>query len=94
MQLNIFDDIEVKKPFEVLRIEIRLNTKWKIKQVLNSINIKTDLTFKNLFNHNISREIVKYFWQKIEIKISVKKNIPVNRNQQGLQKKGLKNTLS
>jgi len=65
IQLNLFDNINIKKPFEVLRIEIRLNTKRKIKQVLNSININDGLTFSNLFNLDISKEVISHFWKNI-----------------------------
>jgi len=70
-QLSLFDDFKVKRPFEVLRIEIRLNTKRKIQQVLNTLNINVDLVFNNLFKFNISREVISHFWEKIERDINL-----------------------
>ena len=66
IQLNLFDNLKKKKPFEVLRIEVRLNTKRKIKQVLKAINVNNEMTFKNLFNLDISKSIINHFWQYIE----------------------------
>ena len=66
IQLNLFDNLNIKKPFEVLRIEVRLNTKRKIKQVLKAINVNSEMTFKNLFNLDISKSIINHFWQYIE----------------------------
>ena len=71
IQLNLFDDIRIKIPFEVLRIEIRLNTGRKIKQVLKSISINRDLIFKNLFSSGISKKVINHFWQCIDKGISL-----------------------
>lgn len=71
IQLNLFSDLKKIKPFEVLRIEIRLNTKNKIRQVLKSVNVNTELIFKNLFNLNISKKVINDFWQYIEKDISI-----------------------
>ncbi len=66
IQLNLFDNIKTEKSFEVLRIEVRLNTRVKIRQVLKAININTEITFKNLFNNDICKRIINNFWQYIE----------------------------
>ena len=71
IQLNIFDGIKVENPFEVLRIEIRLNTGRKIKQVLKSININNELTFFSLFNLNTSKKVITHFWESIEKDINL-----------------------
>lgn len=71
IQLNLLDDLDKLKPFEVLRIEVRLNTKNKIKQVLKSININAELTFKNLFSLDISKSVINYFWKEIEDNINI-----------------------
>jgi hypothetical protein len=71
IQLNLFDNLKIEKPFEVLRIEVRLNTREKIKQVLKTVNITTEITFKNLFNKDISKNVVCYYWQNIESDINI-----------------------
>ncbi|MCL4386306.1 MAG: hypothetical protein M1479_10415 [Actinobacteria bacterium] len=50
---------------------MRLNTKNKIKQVLKSIKVNTELTFKNLFNLDISKKVINNFWKYIEKNISI-----------------------
>jgi len=71
IQLNLFSDLKKIKPFEVLRVEIRLNTKNKIRQVLKSVDVNIELTFKNIFNPNISKKVINNFWQYIEKDISI-----------------------
>ena len=71
IQLNIFNDMEIQRPFEILRIEIRLNTGRKIKQVLKSININSELNFNGLFSLYISKEVINHFWQHINKNINI-----------------------
>ncbi len=49
---------------EVLRMEVRLNKAKKIKSILEKCNINSDLTFNNLFNTDISKKILNYFWHE------------------------------
>jgi hypothetical protein len=65
IQLDLLSELKEIKPFEVLRIEIRINTRNKIKQTLKSLNYDTDLTFKNLFNFAFSKAIINHFWNTI-----------------------------
>lgn len=70
VQLDLFGDNQPPKPFEVLRIEARLNTQRKIKQMLGKIGIDVELTFKNLFKEEIAQKILKLYWDAIEENIS------------------------
>ena len=65
IQLDLLSELKEIKPFEVLRIEIRINTRNKIKQTLKSLNYNTDLTFKNLFNFAFSKTIINHFWNTL-----------------------------
>lgn len=65
IQLNLFKETKITEPFEVLRMEIRLNKKQKIKHVLGLLKIDTEPTFINLFNKSISQKVLLYYWQKI-----------------------------
>jgi len=65
IQLNLLDNLNKKKPFEVLRIEVRLNDRNKIKRLLKRLNIDLEPTFVNLFNQDISKSILTYFWDEI-----------------------------
>ena len=51
LQLPLFKKLQKRsKKFEVLRMEVRLNRRTKIKQLFNELNIKTDLTLRNYSN--------------------------------------------
>jgi len=60
--------IRKRKKFEILRIEVGLNKRTKIKQLFKKLNIKTDLTFKKLFKPSISKKILLHYIDEIENK--------------------------
>lgn len=68
IQLNLFETFQERKRFEVLRMEVRLNTRAKIKQLLNTLEISTDLTFKCLYNALISQKVLLHYLDEIESK--------------------------
>ncbi len=62
LQLRLFDSLEMKKPFEVLRLEIRLGNRKKIKRYTKV----EDLTFVNLFRAETSKRTLLETLDKIE----------------------------
>jgi len=67
VQLSLFDNLEMKKPFEVLRMEVRLGSRNKIKDMLKrSSNESESLTFVKLFSQKLSKDILIYTISKIE----------------------------
>jgi len=71
IQMNMFEDIkkykkQSKKLLEILRMEVRLNQRQKIRQILNKIDFKTKPTFKNLFNKEIAKSVLLYHLSQIE----------------------------
>jgi len=66
LQLNLLDLITPKKPFEVLRMEIRLNTRQKIRNLLKTVNNEVEPTFINLFNQSISQKVLLHFIAEVE----------------------------
>ncbi len=67
---------QVKK-FELLRMEVRLNKRTKIRQLFKKLNIKTDLTFKKLFKPAISKKILLHYLDEIESKTSALQDIKI-----------------
>lgn len=65
LQMNFFDEVLKKKHIEVIRLEMRLNTRKKIKEVFEKNNIQTELTFVKLFKEDISKVVIKYYWNMI-----------------------------
>ncbi len=67
IQLSLFDKVEMKKPFEVLRMEVRLGSRNKIKDMLKKTsNNSKDLSFMKLFSQQVSKDILLYTMNKIE----------------------------
>ncbi len=66
LQLQLFEGINIKKPFEVLRLEIRLNKRVKIKQVLEKINLYSNLSFDSLFHKVIARRILSFYLEQMK----------------------------
>ena len=69
IQLDVFDSLKKKKKLrklEILRMEVRLNQRKKIKQLFKKLNIKNDLTFKRLFKPAISKKVLLYYLDELE----------------------------
>jgi len=63
IQLNLFEKIKKKKPFEVLRIEARLNTSNKIKS--ESGISKKYHTIESLFSSQLSTKLLRRYWNNL-----------------------------
>lgn len=68
LQLNIFNKFETRNKMEILRMEVRLNKRQKIKQLYNKLQIKSDLTFKSLFKPTISKKVLLHYVDELESK--------------------------
>lgn len=66
LQLNLFDMLTQIKPLEVLRVEIRLNKRQKISQILKKIDKQVESTFVNIFNQNTAKEVLLHYIDEIE----------------------------
>jgi hypothetical protein len=66
LQLDLFDILKQRKPFEVLRIEIRLNRRQKINQILKKVNKEVEPTFINIFNQDTAKKVLLYYINEIE----------------------------
>lgn len=58
------------KKFEILRMEVRLNKRAKIKQLFAKLKIKNNLTFNKLFRPIIARKILLHYATTLESKRS------------------------
>lgn len=65
LQLNLFDQLENKKPLEVLRLEVRLCTAQKIKRLFGDLKIPEDLTFEAVFKEVTAKKVISHYWQEI-----------------------------
>lgn len=65
IQLDLFDNT-TSDPFEILRLEYRLNNRQHMKILFPKIGIKTDLKFKSLFRGDFSKKLLLNVWQLFE----------------------------
>ncbi len=56
---------ELKKPFEVLRLEVRLGNRKKIKAVLEKTGYDKPLTFRNLYSEALAQQVLLHYWKNI-----------------------------
>lgn len=69
LQLPLFKKLQKRRTkFEVLRMEVRLNKRVKIKQLFAKLNIKADLTLKKLFKPAIAKKILLHYLDELESK--------------------------
>jgi hypothetical protein len=66
IQLNLFKEVEIRKPFEVLRLEVRLNRRQKLRQVLKGVGIGIEPTFQALFKREIAQKVLLEYMTRIE----------------------------
>ncbi len=69
IQESLFTELNETReysPFEVFRMEIRLNKRQKIRQVLKAINCPIEPTFQNLFKKAIAKKVLSYYLTLIE----------------------------
>ena len=66
LQLGLFDPLSKRKPFEVLRMEVRLGKRQKLKQILSTIGLTIEPTFKNLFSQDIAQKVLLHYITEIE----------------------------
>lgn len=66
IQLNLFEPFKERKRLEVLRMEVRLNKRQKIGQLLGKLGNQSELTLKNLFNQTISQQVLLHYLDEVE----------------------------
>lgn len=100
IQLNLFDTLQHQKPFEVLRMEVRLGKRQKIRQTITSVGFNMEPTFQALFNSNLSQRILLSYLHEMESRRFSLQNYENGKPQEFLSdliinnpKLGLKRTL-
>ncbi len=80
-QLDMFKDKCPKQ--EILRLELRINTKQKLRALLSTIGYGKSLeniTFVNIFKQEISQKLLRYYWGKIQMVTNLPENIKTHSN--------------
>jgi len=68
LQLNVLKSLRNHGKLEVLRMEVRLNKRQKMKQLFDKLGIKAALTFKKLFKPVIAKVILLHYLEELERK--------------------------
>lgn len=66
LQLNLFEELKTRSPFEVIRMEVRLNRRQKIRVVLKDLNFEGEPTFQTLYNQDLSQKVLMKYLSEIE----------------------------
>ncbi len=64
-QRSLFDEIEKKDLYEVIRFEVRLSKKQKMNSLFKKLGIKEHPTFHDVFKKSLSQKIVQHYWQTL-----------------------------
>jgi hypothetical protein len=64
-QRSLFDEIEKKDLYEVIRFEVRLSQKKKVNSLFKKLGIKEHPTFHDVFKKSLSQKIVRHYWQTL-----------------------------
>lgn len=65
IQIGFLKDQNLPKQLEVLRMEVRLNTRKKIKSLCQKLGLTPPLTFREIFNQELAKTILQYFWDQV-----------------------------
>jgi len=68
LQVKLLDTLRKRSKLEVLRMEVRLNKRQKIKQLFKQLNITADITFKKLFKPAIAKKVLLHYLDQLECK--------------------------
>jgi hypothetical protein len=53
------------KPLEVLRMEVRLGNRTKIREIFGRVGIKAEPTFAGVFEGSIAKSVLMHFWANV-----------------------------
>lgn len=67
IQLHLFDELANRHPLGVLRMEVRLNKKAKVKRMVRKVDPLADLTFQGLFNQELAQKVLLLYWNEIKL---------------------------
>lgn len=91
IQQNLFDTLSEKKPFEVIRMEVRLGKRQKIRQILKSIGINSEPTFHTLFSSKLSQTILLCYLHEMESRRPSLLDFPSNKPKELLAELAINN---
>lgn len=64
-QRTLFDSLEKKELYEVLRFEIRISKKQKLNALFKKLGLKENPIFEDVFKRKISKLVVQHYWDTL-----------------------------
>jgi hypothetical protein len=64
-QRTLFDSLEKKELYEVLRFEIRISKKQKLNALFKKLGLKENPNFEDVFKRKISKSMVQHYWDTL-----------------------------
>lgn len=71
VQADLFSKGSYQKQLEVLRMEVRLGNRTKLKAMLKALKIDKPLDFESLFSASLSQKMLRHFWERITLDMPV-----------------------
>jgi hypothetical protein len=65
VQRDLFAKANTKQSLEVLRMELRIGNRTKLKSLMQVVGITSSTHFESLFSQAISQKMLLHFWHKI-----------------------------
>lgn len=65
VQRDLFAKASSQQPLEVLRMELRIGNRTKLKSLMQAVGITSDMRLASLFSQTIAQKMLLHFWQKI-----------------------------
>ena len=65
IQLDLFSERKLQKPFEVLRMEIRLGDMSNIRKSLTEARVEAKVIYRDLCNVDVSKAVIQSYWSQI-----------------------------
>jgi hypothetical protein len=88
-QLEMLKGLDsLPKQLEVLRIEVRLGTRAKIRRLMKRIGADAEPTFEALFSSDIAKSVLGHFW------INVRARLPLSHKANALRPEDLLSALA
>jgi len=66
LQLGLFDKLSNSTAFEVLRMEVRLGKRQKLKQILRMTGLDLEPTFRSMFSVEVAKKVLLHYLEEIE----------------------------
>ncbi len=65
VQLHLFERVTLPKPFEVLRMEVRINKRVKLTSLLEKLKYPVPLTFRCLYDPSLAQAVLRHYFAEL-----------------------------